>query len=185
MAQHTVEHHYGLELKHYKDNDGKTVVYYKQNFGTGSGIWQFNFYFYKYDGDQLMPILNELENGNLQSGWGARIFWLETFVTKTNPLTLKMVYYQELYDTNGLGHRIIDDSTFIQYSWDEKAKALVGNDEKAIINKQQILTYYLADNELLFINAYYKTLKSCLKDKTKRSFVLSYLNKLKNHVGNN
>lgn len=185
IAQHIIEHHYGLELKHYKDSDGKTVVYYEENFGTGSGIWQFNFYFYKYYNNKLIPILNELESGNLQSPWGARIYWLEAFVTKTTPLTLKMVYYQELYDTTGIGHRIIDDSTFVQYAWNEKSKTLVGNYEKTKINKPQTLTYFLADNELLFINTYYKTLKACLKDKRKRQITLNYLNVVKNHYENN
>lgn len=185
IAQHIIEHHYGLEIKHYKDSDGKTVVYYKENFGTGSGIWQFNFYFYKYYDNKLIPILNELENGNLQGGWGARIYWLEAFVVKNNPLTMKMVYYQELYDTNGIGHRIVDDSTFVQYSWDEKTKSLLGSYEKSKINKHQILTYYLADNELLFINAYNKTLKACLKNKAKRQLTLGYLNRIKNHYDNN
>ncbi len=185
IAQHNIEHHYGLEIKHYIDSDGKTVVYYKENFGTGSGIWQFNFYFYKYYGNKLIPILNELENGNLQSNWGARIYWLEAFVTKTTPLTLKMVYYQELYDTSGIGHRIIDDSTLVQYTWDEKSKTLVGNYEKTKINKPQTLTFFLGDNELLFINTYYKTLKDCLKDNMKRQLTLNYLNKVKNHYENN
>jgi len=185
IAQHIIEHHYGLELKHHKDSDGKTIIYYKENFGTGSGIWQFNFYFYKYYGEKLIPILNELENGNLQSPWGARIYWLEAFVTKTNPLTLKMVYYQELYDTTGIGHRIIEDSTFVQYTWDEKSKTLIGNYEKSKINKPQTLTYFLADNELLFIKTYYKTLKACIKDKKKRQLTLNYLNEVKNHYENN
>ena len=98
---------------------------------------------------------------------------------------MKMVYYQELYDTSGIGHRIIDDSTFVQYSWDEKTKTLIGNYGKAKISKQQTLTYYLADNELLFINTYYKTLKTCLKDKIKRQLTLDYLNRIKNHFDNN
>ena len=185
ISKHTVFHRYGLELEHYKDSDGKTIVYYKENFGSGSGIWQFNFYFYKYYDGKLIPILNELENGNLQGGWGARIYWLKAVVIKNNPLTMKMVYYQELSDTSGLRYRIIDESTVVQYSWDEKSKTLIGNYEKASINKQQMLTYFLADNELLFINAYYKTLKACLDDKTKRQLTLDYLNRMKNHFDNN
>lgn len=184
IAKHNIYHRYGLELKDYKDSDGKTVIYYKQNFGSGTGIWQFNYYFYKFYDDKLIPILNELENGNL-NGWGnRRSFWLEAFVTNTTPLTLKMVYHQELYDTTDSNPRIIDDSTFVQYTWDEKTRTLTGNYEKSKINKFQTLTYYLADNELLFINTYYPTLKDCLKDKTKRNTVLSYLNGIKNYYEN-
>ncbi|MDR2840632.1 MAG: hypothetical protein LBV75_05135, partial [Paludibacter sp.] len=75
LALHRIEHRYGLVIEHYKDNDGKTVIYYKENFGTGTGIWQFNFYFYKYYDNKLIPILNVLENGNLDMHWGDRIFW--------------------------------------------------------------------------------------------------------------
>lgn len=182
IAKHTIYHRYGLELEHYKDDDGKTIIYYKENFGSGSGIWQFNFYFYKFYDDKLIPVLNELENGNLNS-WGKRNFWLETFVAKTNPLTLKMVYHQFFYATKGEGenYRIIDDSTFVQFSWDEKSKTLIGNYEESKINKFKILTYYLDSNDLLFINTYYNELKKGLKDKTKRHIVLNYLNGVKNY----
>jgi hypothetical protein len=184
IAKHNIYHRYGLELEDYKDSDGKTIIYYKENFGSGTGIWQFNYYFYKFYDDKLIPILNELENGNL-NGWGSRrSFWLEAFVTNTTPLTLKMVYHQELYDTTDSNPKIIDDSTFVQYKWDEKTRTLIGNYEKTKINKYQILTYYLADNELLFINTYYSTLKDCLKDKTKRNIVLDYLNGIKNYYEN-
>lgn len=185
IAKHNIYHRYGLEIEHFKDSDDKTIIYYRENLSSGSGIWQFNFYFYKYYDGKLIPILNELENGNLQCCFGERIYWLESFIVKKNPLKMKMVYYQELYDTNGTGHRIINDSTFVQYIWDEKTKTLVGDYEKTKINKQQTLTYFLADTELLFINAYYKTLKYNLKDQTNRQLTLDYLNKIKNHFDNN
>ena len=182
IAKHNINHRYGLELKNYKDSDGKTIIYYKENFGSGSGIWQFNYYFYKFYDDKLIPILNELENGNL-NGWGSsRNFWLEAIVTNTKPLTLKKVYHQELSDTTASYTKIIDDSTFVQYKWDEKTRTLVGNYEKSKINAFQELTYYLADNELLFMNTYYATLKDCLKDKSKREVVLSYLNTIKSYT---
>lgn len=78
----------GLELDHYKDIDGKTVVYYNYEFNEGSGEWWYNFFFYKYDGNKLIPILNELGNGNLQGFISSRVLWLESFVQKTNPLTM-------------------------------------------------------------------------------------------------
>ncbi len=180
IAKHNIHHRYGLELKHYKDTDGKTVIYYKQNYTSGSGIWWFNFYFYKYYDNKLIPVLNELENGNLQFPWGIRVFWLESFVQKTNPLTLKMIYNQAFSDST-ISPEFVDDSTIVQYHWDENSKKLIGNYEKSKITKPQILTYYLEDNEILFINAYYKTLKKCLNDKIMRQAILNYLNKVKNH----
>jgi hypothetical protein len=181
ISQHVISHRYGLKLKHYKDSDGRTVIYYKENFGSGSGIWQFNFYFYKYYGDKLLPSLNVLQNGNLQSPWGARIFWFEAAVVKTAPLTLKMVYYQELYDTSGGVRRIIDDSTLVKYDWNEEAKELTGDYRKSKISTPQIASYFLGDNELLFINAYYSTLKDWFSDKRNRRVTLEYLNEVKNH----
>lgn len=182
ITKHNIYHRYGLELENYKDSDGKTIIYYKENFASGTGIWQFNFYFYKFYDDKLIPILNELENGNL-NGWGSRrSFWLEASVTNTMPLTLKMVYHQEFHDTADNSPKIIDDSTYVKYTWDERTRKLVGNYEKSKINKFQTLTYYLADNELLFINTYYSTLKDCLKDKRKRNIVLNYLNGIKNYL---
>jgi hypothetical protein len=184
ISKHNIFHRYGLVLEHFKDKDGRTIVYYKEYFGSGSGIWQFNFYFYKYQKDELIPALNVLGNGNLQCCWGVRVFWLESIIVNNDPLTLKMIYYQELMDTSNIGHRIIDDSTFVQYSWDKKANSFVGDYEKAKINEPQTLTFYLADNELLFINTYYKILKNNLNDQSKRQPTLNYLNKIKNYYDN-
>jgi len=180
VAKHNINHRYGLELKHYKDIDDRTVVYYKENYGSGSGVWWFNFYFYKYYNNKLIPILNEIENGNMQFPWGLRVLWLESSIEKTNPLTLKMVYYQA-YSDAAENPKYINDSTFVQYTWDEKTRALVGNYEESKISKAQIMTYYLEDNELLFINTYNKLLKNNLKDKRFRQSALNYLNEVKNH----
>lgn len=183
IAKHNIYHRYGLKLNNYKDIDGRTVVYYKENYQSGSGIWWFNFYFYKYYDNKLIPILNELENGNLQFPWSIRILWLESTIQKTNPLTLKMVYYQAFSDSTE-GPSFINDSTIVQYTWDEKTKTLIGNYEKSKISKAQILTYYLEDNELLFINAYNELLRKNLKDKRFRQSTLNYLNEVKNHYDN-
>ena len=189
IARHNGYNRDGLELKHYKDMDGKTVVYYSEEFDRGSGIWWFNFFFYKYDGNKLMPILNELENGNLQqpSPWGFRTLWLESFVQKTNPLIIKMVYYGQFPDTTkaGVGTRIIDDSTSVQYIWNEQSKTLEGQYGKSKISKAQVLSYYLGKNDFLFINSYYKTLKSSLLDTAKRKSTLNYLNEVRNYYNNN
>ena len=91
----------------------------------------------------------------------------------------------QFYDKSSVSIRLIDDSSFVQYVWDEKSRTLLGNYEKTKINKPKILTYFVADNELLFINTYYKTLKSCLQDNIKRQFILNYLNQVKNYYNDN
>jgi hypothetical protein len=173
-------------LNYYKDADGKTVVYYDRNFGTGSGAWWDNLYFYKYDNDKLIPILDELENGNIQPPY-FRARWLKSNIKSTHPLTLKMVYYQNFNPTIRLpdttiyqsSPNFVDDSTVVRYAWDEKSKTLKGNYPQSKLNKAQIMSYYLADNEYLFINSYYKPLKRMLKDDKQRKWVFSYLKGVK------
>lgn len=186
IARHNGYNRDGLELKHYKDIDGRTVVYYNEEFARGSGTWWNNFFFYKYDGDKLIPILNELENGNAQGYSIPRVLWLESFVQKTNPLTIKMVYNDYFPDVtkDDYGRVIVDDSTSVQYIWNEQSKILEGQYEKSKISEAQILSYYLGDNDLLFINSYYKTLKGSLVDSAKRKSMLNYLNKIKNYYNN-
>jgi hypothetical protein len=180
--------------EHYKDARGKTVIYRLEEFDRGSGIWWYQFFFYQYDGDRLIPILNEVENANLlqPSPWGVRELWIESFVQKTNPLTIKMVYHQQLPDTTGfdnykapkIGPKIVNDSTIVKYTWNEQTRMLEGDYAQSKISKAQILSYYLVDNELLFINAYYKTLKNLLLKKNTRKSTLYYLNIVKNHECN-
>ncbi|MEO5775801.1 MAG: hypothetical protein ABIQ27_02790 [Flavobacterium sp.] len=176
ISKHHIYHRYGLELEHYKDLDGKTIVYYKENYESGSGIWWFNYYFYKYEGDRLIPILNELQNANMT--WpGNRTLWLKSTIVSTNPLTLKMVYRQQPFSPNIDRETlwIINDSTLVKYKWNEKTKMLEGDYAHSKINKTQILTYYLEENELLFINTYHQLLRKELDNPAQREAILYYL----------
>jgi hypothetical protein len=181
IAMHIFDERFASGLWHYKDSDGRTVIYYIYQFSEGSGSWWFNYFFYKYNGDKLIPVLNELENGNVDAPV-ARALWLESSVKKTNPLTIKMVYHDEFPDTStaDFGPPIIDDSTTIKYFWDEDSKTFKGQYEQSKIRKSQILSYYIPGNNLLFINSHYKTLKSALHSRGKRKRVLYYLSKIKN-----
>lgn len=183
IAKHHIYHRFGLELEHYKDIDGKTIVYYKESLLNGTGTWWYNFYFYKYYDNKLIPILNELQNANLQIPWSVRLYWFQSTVQNTHPLTLKMVYNQAYTDSLDAPY-YIDDSTFVQYRWDEETKRLIGDYEKSKISKAQIMSYYLEDNELLFINAYNELIKKNLKDSTFRQSTLNYLNFIKNYYEN-
>lgn len=186
LAKKAIYNYYGLELNHYKDADGKTIIYYREDYITGSGIWWNNLYFYKYYNNRFIPVLNELSNGNSQDDiWGPRVKWLESIKLKTNPLTLKMVYnhgfrewkHKEEWSLNDL----LSDSTIVTYSWDERSKTLKGDYENSKIKKPEILTYYVEDNELLYINVYYNLLKNKMRDKQKRKLILTYLYTVKNH----
>lgn len=176
---------YEFELEHYKDTNNKTVIYYKENYMTGSGVWWYNYYFYLYDDQRLIPILNEVQESNLQS-MGLRTLNLKTEIVKTKPLTIKMVYYQQLFDTIDFYKtpKIIDDSTFVTYNWNQKTKMLVGDyAHSKLLNKASVLSYYLErDSELLFIRSSYEILKKGLKNPAKKRAILTYLNTVKNYL---
>ena len=183
ISKHFIFHKQGLDLKHFKDADGKTLIYYPVNFTSGTGIWWYNLYFYKYYNNKLIPVLNEIQEANFSPQWGFRGFNLKTFVLQKAPLKLKIVYEQALYTANlDSTLVIVNDSTIVEYHWNEKSKTLEANYEKSKINKAQILSYYAVDNELLFMNVYYKTLRDCLIHKNKQNLVLNYLNKAKNYI---
>ena len=181
ISKHSNYNQYGLSIDHFKDSDGKTIVYYIENYESGTGIWWNNYYFYKYDGHQLIPVLNEIQNANLQPGWSIRVLNLESSILKTNPLTMKMVYYQELPDTANNPFSIVSDSTIIHYQWNEISKKLEGDYANSKLSMAQKLTFYLQDNELLFINSFHSRLRNMLNDSLViRNTTLDYLNKVKN-----
>lgn len=187
IAVHNGYDRNGPDLAWYKDSDGKTVVYYGKEFVNGTGVWWFNYFFYKYDGGKLIPVLNELQNANLlqptPSG-GNRCLWLESFIKKTNPLTIKMVYHQQFIkqsDTVGYDYSpmFVNDSTVVQYKWNELTKTFEGQYAQSKISKAQILSYYLFGDDRLFINSHYGLLKRLLKDKIQRQWLLNYLSEIK------
>lgn len=176
---------YGLELNHYRDVDGNTIIYYQAQFVSGSGNWWRQFLFYKYSDSNLIPVLTELQNGNnANGGIGNRVLWLESFVERTNPLTIKMVYYDQLPDTtkDDFGPYFIQDSTVVRYVWDAKLNKLIGRYNKTKLTKAQILSYNLEDNDMLFINTNYRKLKASLKDGTRKKLTYKYLNFVRNNA---
>ncbi|WP_114936228.1 hypothetical protein [Mucilaginibacter endophyticus] len=183
---------YTDNVQYFKNVDGESIVYRRMEFNEGSGIWWFNSFFYKYDGDKLIPVLNELMNSNLlqPSPWGIREIWLESTIQHTNPLVMKFVYHQQFQDTTEYDHyvadpkrgpMIVDDSTLVKYTWNAQTKKLEAQFESSKINRPQILSCYLIDNELLFINAYHQRLKKMMLNKKKKRYILHYLNNIKNY----
>ena len=174
---------YGLEVNHYRDVDGKTIIYYQAQFVSGSGNWWRQFLFYKYSDSHLIPVLTELQNGNLANSVGNRVLWLKSSIIKTMPLTIKMVYYDQLPDTtkDDFGPYFILDSTIVKYVWDAKLKKLIGRYNKSKLTKDQILSYNLEENDLLFIKTHYKEFKASLKDSCRKKLTYKYLNFVKNY----
>jgi len=186
IAKHKIFHRYGLELKHFKNEINETVIYYRVNYGSGTGVWWHQFNFYRYDKDELHPALTEIENINLQYPWSSRTYWIESIVLNTKPLKLKFMFNNQFVDT--LGNRIdfINDSTEVKYTFDTNKKIYEPNFKYSKLNKLKLLTYFLADNELLFVNINYELFKKELngKDQVKRQAILTYLYELKNGLNN-
>ncbi len=128
----------------------------------------------------IIPVLNEIKESNLSAYWGARGFGLTTKIIKTNPLTIKMDYKQNLPDNLNNEVPIIKGTTTIKYIWNNKLKKLTGNYNVKQLNKNQLFTYYTRRNtDILFINTHYKQLKKLLLGKQK-ALALNYLNNIKN-----
>jgi hypothetical protein len=182
IAKHKVFHRYGLELKHFKNENKETVIYYKVNYGSGTGIWWHQFNFYRYDNENLLPALTEIENINLQYPWSIRAYWIESTILKTSPLKLKFVFNNQLTDSLDNQVELINDSTEVTYNFDKQQKQYVPVFADTKLNALKLLTYFHADNELLFVNTNYDLFKKELnsKDQAKRQAILNYLNQLLN-----
>ena len=183
IAKHKIFHRYGLELNHFKNEINETVIYYETNYQSGTGIWWYQFNFYRYDKDELLPTLTEIKNINLQFPWSIRAYWIKSTVLNTKPLKLKFVYNNQFTDSLGNQIDFINDSTEVTYHFDRQKKMYEPEFNDSKLNRLKLLTYFHADNELLFVNINYDLFKKELNDKTRRKVVLNYLNELKNGLG--
>ena len=182
IAKHKIFHRYGLELKHFKNEINKTVIYYKVNYGSGTGVWWHQFNFYLYDKDALLPALTEIENINCQYTSGIRAYRIKSTILNTKPLELKFVFDNHFVDTLGNAVDFIKDSVEVKYVFDTNKKIYEPKFSYGKLNSLKLLTYFLADNELLFVNVNYKLFKKELnaKEQVKRQIILNYLYDLKN-----
>ena len=108
---------------------------------------------------------------------------METFVVKTNPLTLKFVYNWDIADAKDNRIQMQNDSTEVIYNWDSESNTYIGNYNDKI-NPNDFLTYYIEDNDVYTINVHYNDFKTIIesKDVKKRKAVLNYLNNIKNDM---
>ncbi|NCD71608.1 hypothetical protein [Mucilaginibacter agri] len=185
IAVHDYVNRNGLDLRHYTDADGKMVIFYSAELVRGSGNWWHQLFFYKYMNNELRPILNEIEDGNMANGGlGDRVLSLDATIQTTSPLTIKMVFSDQLPDTTKVdfGPLLIKDSTTIQYIWDQNTQTLKGQYRSSKLSQAQKFCYYSCCQDLLFINTHYKLLKNTLIDKERRETTLKYLNLIKSRT---
>lgn len=179
IARHDVFHRYGIEIEHFKNKEGETVIYYNVNYGSGTGIWWNAYHFYKYQGNKIIPLLTELKNINLQFPWSIRSYHIDSEILSKNPLKMKFVYENQFVGAE----QIVDfvrDSAIAVYVYNAEMKKYEPQFQKTGYNKYKQLSYYIEDNELLFVNAFYRELKADLdsNDNEKRDAVYLYLNEL-------
>jgi hypothetical protein len=181
LAKHNIYHRYGLDLKFLRDEAQQLIVYYKVNYGSGTGIWWHQYNFYRYEKEQLRPVLTEIQNINLQFPWSIRAYWIQASVVNERPLKIKFVYNNQFYDTLAL-YDFIDDSTIVTYYTNTTTGMYEADFTNSSLNPQKLLSYFHADNELLFIQAHYGQFKEQLTTGTTamKQAILDYLNEVKN-----
>jgi len=179
IAFHQIFHRYGLDIYSFKDSDNRTTVYYRQNFGSGTGLWQFNLFFYKYIGDKLEPVLNIPESSNHEA-WDGHVYALESEILKTSPLSLRYFYKQEITDTTSNIVELVNDSAIAHFLWNEN-KMDYTRKFTAKFSYRNLLSYADYDNSYI-IESYYPLLKTILtgKDTIKKNIVLNYLHNIRN-----
>lgn len=181
VARHHIRHRYGLQLEHFTDTGGNTVVHYKENFMSGSGILWYNTYFYQICDTELIPVLNCLQNANLQYPWGQRILVFESEIIKTEPLTVKMSYWVD-FSIPYPSVSFISGCDTIQYDHDPVKNEYLPDYSNSSLSEARILSYYLINNELLFIRGYSQDLKDAFTKSESRDPALNYLDSVMENI---
>jgi len=179
VAFHHIYHRYGLGIESFKDADNRTTIYYSENFGGGTGPSQFNFFFYKYFDNKLVPVLN-IPYSSMRDVFDGLTYDLQSEILKTSPLTLHYFYTQELTDTTNTTVTLVNDSAIVQFLWDEK-KLTYTSKYNPKFSYRNLMSYIDYDNPYI-IKSYYRFFKTILagKDTTKKNIVLIYLDNIRN-----
>ena len=187
IAKHYIYNHYVTFLKHFKDENNNTVIYYSVTDGSGSDISCMYFFFYKYGNDQLKHVLTEIHR--VGDWYCASIIphYTTAEVVNKRPLQIKFVYENALcvFDPKFDGKEIrefIKDTAVVTYRIDAKSGKYIPNFPETKQNRNKLLTYFLLENHSLFVNTHYDLLKDVLNsdDTMMRNAVLYYLNDMKN-----
>ena len=195
IAKHSIFYRYELELKHFKDENNNTVIYYNVCYSSGTGIWWFQLNFYRYNNDQLQPVFTEIQNINLQFFTAFRVYNIQSEIVNERPLQLKFVY-EDLFFSSYEEDRdlfvfptisFIKDTTIVTYHIEKQSGKFIPDFSNSKLNRNKLLSYFLgyvenADSEIPFINAHYELFKNGLRgnDPILHDAILNYLNEIKN-----
>lgn len=179
IGRHIIQTKLFPDLQFYKDSDGKTVVYYDYELMNGSGIWQSNYFFYKIDGEKMLPILNQIHQSNLSNVWSNRIFSLQSSIESTLPLAFK-INYEISFLNEEKEVKFINNTAFIKYLWDDKTQQLVGDFIASKLNEAQLASFYIEGSDLLFLKSFYPIIRNNLRDEHLKGTILKYINEVIN-----
>lgn len=116
-------HRYGLDHGHFKRPDGTAVFHLVQCLASGTGIWQFNRYFFQITDDSMYPVLNVMERSNLHGWQSPRYLWYLSELRGTDPLTYRYVHHTTLVDTGNQEVALAADSGYLRFHWDPIGQA--------------------------------------------------------------
>jgi len=181
---HEVFHKGNYEISHYTGPEGNTIVHYLRNHGRGTGISQYNHCFYEFTESGLRPVLNLIQTGVLYSGGSHRNFNIHLRKSSSTPLIFDSEYNSAIWMDDFEEYAVIDSgSVNLQYVWDQKENTYKANSQNKLSN-DQLLSFYLEGNPLLFINVYYDRLKHLIENGSaqEQGAVYQYLYSLKSDL---
>lgn len=175
----SVYHKYGLELEHYKDETGHTVIYFKENLLSGTAMSWNEYRFYRYeDDDTLRHIYTCTADAFIDPLYpNARIRGLDVTVAGTQPLTLKMAFEISLTDNDSIPP-LLKDSVLVQCPYNEKLHHPEPDYKKAGITRAQLASYAPESSAVLFIAAYSNLLRQKLNDPVQHRLIINYLKEI-------
>jgi hypothetical protein len=175
-AVHMVYHKYGLELAHYKDETGHTVIYYKENMLSGTAMSWNEYCFFRYEAmGTLRAIGRFTADAFIDPGYtSARTRGLDVTVAKTQPLTLKMIFEISLTDKEGIPS-LLKDSVLVLCPYIEKLGYHEPDYKKAGVTRAQLASYAPESSGILFLAAYHSLLRQKLADPVQRPIILRYI----------
>ena len=193
IAKHAVYYRYHLYLKHFKNENNQTVIYYKVFYNSGSGICWVQFNFYKYRNNKITPLLTEIHDITYQWMY-PRMMSIESTIVSERPLQLKFVYENQFCDPKSDEEIVFDcprvefinDQTVVTYHIDPQSGKYIPNFKGTKLNRNKMLSYFLIDeSHFIFVNTHYDLFKEGLngEDYALRNAILNFLNYLKNYGG--
>ena len=177
---------YGLDLKHFKDETDKTVIYYGVCYSKGNNIGRSRFYFFQYNKDRLIPVLTEIQWNFFYLAFG-RAFGIAAEIVNERPLQLKFTYENQFCFYYGSEPEILleleffKDSTVVSYHWDSQTETYTPDFNGTKLNRNKMLSYYpFGGNDILFVNTHYDLFINGLNgnDEEMRKAILIYLDRI-------